>query len=436
MLRIPSFLVAAMITTMVPLCSLAQELPLVYPDPAVELADNNVDTTKITVVRAVLDTSSETLAPFAAMFLAQRGYSDIAPQLRARVTQSLISESNSAVPSLTSYLMALYILRDAQTIPLLRVSLDTLLVRRATGAHQGISEIDDILTMLVNLRDYSGFGTVTSLLQAPDQLKRPVIVKILAAHAADATLRPSVFLGLRGLLNQPNEVVRWNVIRELRKFKDYPETKDVLRQLALSDSSFTVRQEGIVALFTTYGDYDYVLRACEIVALKASEYDDFTWSVRWLQYVISPNTILTLRRIHDGLLPGQRSDYIDRQIESYVPVRPLLAGQIQSVAASLDSLVSYKHQVESLIWLADANFVKELDNGLDNAKKHLAKGDSVNAYKEVQTFQGKVNDQYQKTIDDQKKGKPRDKRFVTVEGWKFLYYNAQYIMDRLPSGKK
>ena len=87
-------------------------------------------------------------------------------------------------------------------------------------------------------------------------------------------------------------------------------------------------------------------------------------------------------------------------------------------------------------WLGDANFVKELDNGLDNAKKHLANKDSVNAYKEVQTFQDKVNSQYEKTVDDQKKGKPRDKRFVTVEGWKFLYYNAQYIMDRLPGGKK
>ena len=113
-----------------------------------------------------------------------------------------------------------------------------------------------------------------------------------------------------------------------------------------------------------------------------------------------------------------------------------LVAEMPTVLASMDTLISIKHRSFSMGWLGDANFVKELDNGLDNAKKHLANKDSVNAYKEVQTFQDKVNSQYEKTVDDQKKGKPRDKRFVTVEGWKFLYYNAQYIMDRLPGGKK
>ncbi|MBF8296141.1 MAG: Alpha beta-propellor repeat-containing integrin, partial [Bacteroidetes bacterium] len=113
-----------------------------------------------------------------------------------------------------------------------------------------------------------------------------------------------------------------------------------------------------------------------------------------------------------------------------------LLSELPRVLASMDTLISVKHRSFNLGWLADANFVKELDNGLDNAQKHLAKGDSVNAYKEVEKFQEKVNKEYEKTGDNQKKGKPRDKRFVTVEGWKFLYYNAQYIMDRLPSGKK
>lgn len=105
-------------------------------------------------------------------------------------------------------------------------------------------------------------------------------------------------------------------------------------------------------------------------------------------------------------------------------------------ALLLDSLVVSVSQILNYGWLADANFVNELDNGLDNAKKHLANKDSVNAYKEVQIFQEKVNTEYERTVDNQKKGRPRDKRFVTVEGWKFLYYNAQYIMDRLPGGKK
>jgi WD40 repeat protein len=98
----------------------------------------------------------------------------------------------------------------------------------------------------------------------------------------------------------------------------------------------------------------------------------------------------------------------------------------------LDTLVSLKHQAKSKSWLADKNFVDELDNHLDNAQKHLAKDDSVNARKEIEKFQEKVDKEYQKTADDHKKGKARDKRFVTEDGWKLLYFNAQYIIDRLP----
>jgi hypothetical protein len=86
--------------------------------------------------------------------------------------------------------------------------------------------------------------------------------------------------------------------------------------------------------------------------------------------------------------------------------------------------------------IGDAPFVKGLDNGLENAKKHLSKPDSVNCYKEVATFQAEVNKEYLKTVDDDKKAKARDKRFVTAEGWQVLYYGAQEIMVRLPSGKK
>lgn len=113
------------------------------------------------------------------------------------------------------------------------------------------------------------------------------------------------------------------------------------------------------------------------------------------------------------------------------PVPPLST----PVLVMLDSLISYKHQVAALGWLGDEHFVKELDNDLENAQKHLAKGDSVNTSKEVEKFQEKVNKEYERTIDNEKKNKPRDKRFVTEEGYKFLSYNAKYIIDRLPKKK-
>ncbi len=101
----------------------------------------------------------------------------------------------------------------------------------------------------------------------------------------------------------------------------------------------------------------------------------------------------------------------------------------------LDTLISYKHHADTLGWLADDNFVNELDNGLNNARKHLVKGDSVNCAKELQTFQDKVQKEYEKTQHDEKNNKPRDKRFVTSEGYALLYFNTQYLLDRLPKKK-
>jgi hypothetical protein len=102
----------------------------------------------------------------------------------------------------------------------------------------------------------------------------------------------------------------------------------------------------------------------------------------------------------------------------------------------LDTLISMKHQAFSNGWLADKSFVKELDNQMENAQKHLAKHDSINARKEIEEFQEKVDKEYQKTLVDHKRGKHRDRRFLTEDGWKLLHFNAQYVIDRLPEKSK
>jgi len=116
--------------------------------------------------------------------------------------------------------------------------------------------------------------------------------------------------------------------------------------------------------------------------------------------------------------------------------KPPVPSATTPVAILLDTLISYKHQVFVLGWLGDKNFVNELDNHLENARKHLVKGDSVNCRKEVEKFQEKVQKEYEKTVDNEKKNKPRDKRFVTVEAWKFLSHHAGYILERLPRERK
>jgi hypothetical protein len=103
---------------------------------------------------------------------------------------------------------------------------------------------------------------------------------------------------------------------------------------------------------------------------------------------------------------------------------------------SIDDLIALKHEAQAKGWIGDDNFIKELDNGLENAKKHLVRGDSVNCAKELEKFQVKVRQVYEKTVEDQQKGKRRDKRFVTQEGYAALNDGVRSIIDRLPRKKK
>jgi hypothetical protein len=99
----------------------------------------------------------------------------------------------------------------------------------------------------------------------------------------------------------------------------------------------------------------------------------------------------------------------------------------RTILEMIDSLRIKLQQCLSQGQIGDKNFVNELDNGLENARKHLIKGDSTNCRKEIAKFQDKVKKEYEK--------KSNNKRFVTEEGYRILNNSAQAILNRLP-GKK
>jgi hypothetical protein len=83
-----------------------------------------------------------------------------------------------------------------------------------------------------------------------------------------------------------------------------------------------------------------------------------------------------------------------------------------------DSLFNYT-------WLGDLTLSNELKNILTTAKTNLQNGDSLTCRVQIKEFQDLVDNVYKDSLNT-------DPRFVTIEGWKFLYWNAQYILDRLP----
>ena len=104
---------------------------------------------------------------------------------------------------------------------------------------------------------------------------------------------------------------------------------------------------------------------------------------------------------------------------------PVIPDSTKPTNDLLDNLYNYVDSVSYYHWLGDLTFSNELKNILITAKTNLQNGDSLACRVQVKTFQDLVDNVYKDSLNT-------DPRFVTIEGWKFLYWNAQYILDRLP----
>jgi hypothetical protein len=102
--------------------------------------------------------------------------------------------------------------------------------------------------------------------------------------------------------------------------------------------------------------------------------------------------------------------------------QPDSSKSIETLLMELNELID---TVYNYTWLADQQFKVELQNVLQSAKANLLAGDSLACREDVKSFQDSVDYVYADSLN-------QDPRFVTIEGWKFLYWNAQYILDRLP----
>ncbi|MGH2568527.1 MAG: hypothetical protein ACRDGA_09325, partial [Bacteroidota bacterium] len=258
---------------------------------------------------------------------------------------------------------------------------------------------------------------------------KPGHVQLVVAFGKRPEYRARVYELMKQFLTYPDRSIRINTVIGLRQFLDIPETRTLLRSIALNDDDDVIKDEAIKYLHVIYKD-PKVIKICEQIAKTTTDLTVFKDATSWLWLVIAtPPALKALQQIRDARTESEFQEWASRRVSQFRPRPP---ADTVSVSVMLDTLVSFKRQVAALGWLADKNFVNELDNHLDNAKRHLARRDSLNTAQQVQLFQEKVNREHERTKQKQEQGVPRDPRFVTIEGWKFLYHHAQYILDRLP----
>jgi hypothetical protein len=146
---------------------------------------------------------------------------------------------------------------------------------------------------------------------------------------------------------------------------------------------------------------------------------NFFYNLYWLE---TPAAFFRIKQIIQT-----ESDYYLRQtmIDLTNWFKPKTPDAVVTVNTLIDSLISTEKQVIPFNWLGDNNFINELNGYLTNAKNNLNAGNQIDCTRQIRTFQQAVDREYRDSINV-------TPAFVTVEGWKFLYYNAQYILDRLP----
>ena len=398
----------------------AAKLQVLLIDPAKNLERLGVDTTNIQRIKHLVDSSDTYLSKNASLFLANHGYVDMAPRIKLRYSTSLAGGIRS-LSDQADYLVSLFLLDAPETQHLCNVVLDTLLARRDRGVYFPDEVASRILKILWNLGDNSRYSVLDIVVQEALGHSYSLDLDLILAYAQNSKLRTSVFQLVKSLTTSSSTSFRNEAIFLCSHFTDFAETREILRNIALSDGSHEIRLHAIAVLWGHYKDW-FVLSAAECIAKTAASSSTFVAAIMDIERVPSLSALVALMNIRSITLPGNFHDLVSTTIRFYEPPEP---SEATVSPIMLDSLLSTTHQCASLGWLDDRAFVTELDAYLQHARQALGTGNSVGCARSVKTFQGKVDLVYR---DSSNPGA----RKVTVEAWKFLHYNAQYILDRLP----
>jgi hypothetical protein len=113
---------------------------------------------------------------------------------------------------------------------------------------------------------------------------------------------------------------------------------------------------------------------------------------------------------------------LNHRLAVFIPSKP---DSNQSTSSLIETLISLVANCFNYAWVGDLQFKDELQSLLQSAQSYLEVDDSLACRVQIKEFKDLVDNVYKDSLNT-------DTRFVTIEGWKFLYWNAQYILDRLP----
>ena len=209
---------------------------------------------------------------------------------------------------------------------------------------------------------------------------------------------------------------------------------DSIREIEIIDNYFRITTgETRKYYFDRLNIIDQINQPYRSMWVISIEPDEFLRST-YIPIILEERTFLEAEgyyspywiRYLEEWIPSESSSLIKGHIKmNIMDFKPLKIDSDYSVENNIDNLINLLDTVHNYTWLGDLDFSNGLKNILTTAKATLLAGDSLACAVQVKAFQDLVDIVYKDSLN-------ADPRFVTIEGWKFLYWNAQYILDRLP----
>jgi hypothetical protein len=200
--------------------------------------------------------------------------------------------------------------------------------------------------------------------------------------------------------------------------------KPYIEQMFISDSSVDNRGTVLLNYLYRYNDLDDLYRE------RLLQEEDATLRLEIIKELIGkygrPSDFLFVKEY----LKNENDSTVISLGEYYINVIQLPNNDsLNTIQTSLDSLSSIINQIFSYNWINDLTFVNKLHSYVQTAISKIQSEDSLGCRLSINSFQDSVDYVYADSLNP-------DPRFVTLEGWKFLHWNAQYILDRLPANKR
>ncbi|MDT3697778.1 MAG: hypothetical protein ROY99_15490 [Ignavibacterium sp.] len=333
---------------------------------------------------------------------------------------------NQSLNSRISYLEAMKVLQSQETLSYSLALFDTLQIK----TYQGIDTVYKKLYLIDELFDLGDFSKIDYLDYCANNSMSKSNLELCIQLWSRLLSFPNYSLLAKNRLLEFIQLDRyWEVrYKAMSWLEDYYMAE--LSQLMINryhQEDNDVIKFNIIRKYTHYGDFETVANLLKYILVNDTDTicKQIAYEKLLTEYRTPSNYVYVISWLNDE---GSYSEFkrLNKVYEEYIcPGTPFQPDSTISIKEIIDTTSSYVSQSIMYYWLGDLSFSNEIKNILTTAKTNLQNGDSLACRVQVKAFQDLVDNVYKDSLNS-------DPRFVTIEGWKFLYWNAQYILDRLP----